>query len=63
LNIAYFSTSKDFYISADMPYVLTAGDKINIPITLNNNQKTPITVQLSPSTTAETEFLTASIEK
>jgi len=63
LNIAYFSTSKDFYLSADIPFALTAGDKINIPITLNNNLKTPLTVRLTPSTSAETEFLKASIEK
>jgi len=46
-----------------MPFTLTAGDKINIPITVNNNQGKPVTVKLYPSTTAETEFLSASIEK
>lgn len=46
-----------------MPFTLTAGDKINIPIIVNNNQGKPVTVKLYPSTTAETEFLSASIEK
>jgi uncharacterized protein YfaS (alpha-2-macroglobulin family) len=62
-NFTPFSTSKDFYLHADMPFTLTAGDKINIPITLSNNLNKPLTVNLFPSTTAETEFLSASIEK
>ena len=63
LNIAQFSTSKDFYIHAEMPFTLTAGDKVNIPITISNNLNKPVNVKLFPSTSAETEFLTASIEK
>lgn len=63
LSTTPFSTSKDFYLHADMPFTLTAGDKINIPITLSNNLNKPLTVNLFPSTTAETEFLSASIEK
>jgi len=46
-----------------MPFTLTAGDKVNIPITISNNLNKPVNVKLFPSTSAETEFLTASIEK
>jgi len=63
LNVINFSTSRDFYIGADVPFVLTAGDKINVPVTLTNNLGKAITVTLSPSMTAESEFITASIEK
>ena len=63
LNTIFFSTSKDFYLTADVPFILTAGDKLDIPISIVNNLPKPLTVNLSPSMTAESEFVLASISK
>ena len=57
LSTSFFTTSKDFYLNADVPFVLTAGDKLDIPVLIVNNLGKAVTVTLAPSMTAEAEFV------
>ena len=46
---------------ADMPFVMTALDQLDVPVTIFNNLDHEVEATLTPSMTAESTYLEASI--
>ena len=47
-----FDSNKPFYIESNIPLFLTNGDKISVPLVINNNNPISVTVDVTASTTS-----------